>query len=182
MKKLLALLALTATTVAGTPAFAQNTIQDHQRLKETLERLNVPVFVNDQEYCDDNWGGGAYVTRGSRSAIMVCQDEGKGVRDGQMVGWTANDLDSLRHEAHHVLQDCTVGYLADGRLGTYINEDDIVSFVKDILPQKRIAHIIETYTERGADEETVVLELEAFAVAEAISASQIARSLNRVCR
>lgn len=180
MKKFFALLAA-ATAFTATPALAANTIQDHQDLKETLERVGVEVFVNHQEHCKDNWGGGFYATSRGNSAIMICQDNGQGVRNNYMVPWTANDLDSLRHEAHHVVQDCIDDGKGDGELGPLFEGEALKDFVKEGLSPRRIKWVIETYTSKGADEETIILELEAFAVAANVGPDRIASAINKFC-
>ena len=47
--------------------------------------------------------------------LVVCNDRYvKGENEDPQ--WTANDLDTLRHEAQHLIQDCMVGGLADSKL------------------------------------------------------------------
>ena len=166
------------------PAHAGNTRADHDDLWDTLERAGVPVHVNDPEACDGKWGGGFYAMnpRKNTSIMLVCQDNGEGAGLDNHVGWTANDYDTLRHEAHHVLQDCLGGDIADGDLDPLF-EDPAKHrrFVVSSLSQDKINWIIESYGEDGSDEETIILELEAFAVAEDIPASAIANGVRQAC-
>ena len=122
-----------------------------------------------------------YVTSKGRAAMMICQDNGYRVSDGTLAPLTQNDADSLRHEAQHVIQDCVDGTIADGELDPMIEEEALKSFVKKGLSPEKIKWIIETYAEAGADNETIVLELEAFAVAANIGPDRIAKALNRFC-
>ena len=52
------------------------------------------------------------------NSIMICQDDRIETSD-QEVEWTENDYDTLRHEAHHVVQDCMKGI---------DNEQDVIIF------------------------------------------------------
>ena len=182
MKKLsaVALAALTATAFA-TPAKADPRLQQHYNLYNTLERAGVGVFWNDQELCEDNWGGGMYVTYQGRAAMMICQDNGEGVVGGGIIPMTANDGDSLRHEAQHVVQDCVDGGIGDGELEPMLDLEALDGFVKKGLPAEKISWIVKTYLDNGADRETVIIELEAFAVAANIDPDRIANALNRFC-
>jgi len=181
MKKLLTTLLLTATAAAtlAPVAKAGNTLNDHQMLWETVERAGVPVFINDPKACEGKWGGGMYATntRERRSALLICQDNGQNAGTGNHVRWTANDLDTLRHEAQHVVQDCDAGVLADGILEPMLGTGNkLVNFVNKALPASKVQFIKRRY-----DREDWLIEFEAFAVAEVIDASQIADALSTYC-
>lgn len=182
MKKFFSILAAStlATVSLGSGAFAGNTFDDHQNLWNTLESAGVEMFVNDPKFCKDNWGGGAYVMNESqrKSAMMICQDNGKSVGADNQADWTENDLDSLRHEAHHVVQDCLDGNIADENLVLFFDEaKDHRAFVKNGLSPQMIQAIIKSYSK-----EVVLLELEAFAVAANVDASDIADAVETFCK
>ena len=176
MKKFLALFAIAAITIPA--ARADPRFQAHANLLGAAEQAGVSIHFNHPKACDDAWGGGFYSSR--YSAIMICQDDGEGVGNGNLVPMTPNDADTLRHEAHHVVQGCIDGRL-DGELDTLFVGEELKEFVKKGLPQSKILWIIETYGKQGADEEAIILELEAFAVAASVDPDNIAIGLKRKC-
>ena len=110
------------------------------------------------------------------TAILICQDEGQGVAYGTQVKWTANDLDSLRHEAQHVVQDCLDGGMGDGELSPMFNNEQLKEAVLSTLSRERIKMILENY-----GEEDHLIELEAFTVAAAVSPVSIANAIEKHC-
>lgn len=175
--------AVAIATCSWFPVEAKTTHQDHNELWNALEEVGVEIFVNQPQICDDAWGGGRYMTLPlqQRSAIFICQDKGEGLGLGNFATWSANDYDTLRHEAHHVVQDCLGGVRADRDLENMFKGEELKRFVRMALTKERIKWIIENYVANGADEETVLLELEAFAVADDVEATTIARTVRRVC-
>ena len=59
--------------------------------------------------------------------------------------------------------------------------DDYDEFVRNALNEKQIHMIIEGYRGRGADEETIILEIEAFAVARTVHPDTIADAMVNLC-
>ena len=176
MKLKYLLTGLMATLVTATPSLAGNTLRDHEQLWNTLEEAGVTVRVNPRD-CDDDFHG--YYNR-KDVVLAVCQDNAR--PGGRQVRWTANDLDTLRHEAQHVIQDCMVGGLGDLRSDTYLSMEDLKEFLAmSTLTPENIETIIESYVAQGADKETVIMELEAFAVASDIDAGSISQAVERMC-
>ena len=98
-------------TVAPVAATNTGSFDDHVHLYNTLESVGVTVLINEPKYCDGRIDG----SYSSRDRILnVCQDNATYMN--REVDWTANDLDTLRHEAHHVIQDCYLGTLGDSQL------------------------------------------------------------------
>ncbi len=182
IRKILLAVITAASTVV--PVKAEPVKQNHNHLWDTLETVGVEMFVNEPDLCQGVWGGGKYIqlpTQG-RSAIVICQDNGNGLGLGNFVTYTPNDLDTLRHEAHHVVQDCLGGVRADRDMDNLFTGDELDEFVRGTLPQNRIKWIIKTYTDEGASLETLLLELEAFAVANGVPADVIAEALKQACQ
>jgi len=182
MKKVLtgAILALSAT---ATPALAgpNGTFEEHQGLWNALQDVGITMKVNTPDVCDeDSRGGGAYYTYKRR--LVICQDNAK-VWDGKQVSWTANDLDTLRHEGHHVVQDCNEGGIGDGKLANlFYDEDELISFLaKSSWSKDEILGLIEDLEEDGLDFHAVKLEVEAYTVASDISATSITNKVNDFC-
>ena len=162
-----------------------NTFEDHVALVETLDRAGVRVYFNPAQ-CRPQDGlnpSGFYI---SQSRVMViCQD--KGQYDGKTVPFSANDLDTIRHESQHVVQDCIDG-IGDNSL---INMFPVVptpgkislnEFVSGSgLSPRTLMHIFTTYTMAGANNQVIGLEFEAFAVAHSISADHIRQAVANTC-
>lgn len=170
--------ATAAMAVTAAPARANEVLDAHARLWDAVERAGVPIFINDSEECKDNWGGGAYYTNSQKriSAMLICQDNGKGAGTDNAVAWTPNDLDSLRHESHHVVQDCLAGGLSDGKMRTMFQGEQLKAIVSGSLSQEMIQTILKLY-----DEEDHLIELEAFSVAADVGPDAIANALDKYC-
>lgn len=162
----------TATAKAG------NTMRDHNVLWHAIENSGTPIFVNVPSECKDNWGGGVYITAPTgKTALVVCQDHGAEAGEGNQVTWTANDLDTLRHEAHHIVQDCAYGTKGDRWLDTFFTGDALTSFVVKNLSEEKINFIVRSYPSNKH-----LTELEAFAVADSVDASAIADAITDICK
>lgn len=180
--------AIAALTVASPSMAAPSQLDEqHTRLWQTLENAGVEVYLNPKEVCNRNPAPmGLYVhnARIGRTLMGICQDNRK--PDGKEVEWTANDLDTLRHESMHFLQDCLDGTI-DSRLSPYFDGDGpspSVLTYQDVIKKLgwvRAARIAELYRSRGASDLTIQLEQEAFAVAAYASADQISDKIYRVC-
>ena len=112
----------------------------------------------------------------SRKELVVCQDNYTSAN--VEVPWTANDFDTLRHEAHHLTQDCLDGSRQGSIQPVYV---DSPGFVVATLSQRQIGNIIKTYRENGATVETVRTELEAFAVAQTNDPAEQVRDIKNYC-
>ena len=179
MKKLLTttLLGLTALT---TPIEAvAGTFNDHVRLAQAVTATGVAFRINPAE-CDAQPGVYGWYSP-SKEELVVCQ-ENKIKGSTKEVKWTAEDLDTLRHEAHHLVQDCVNGRGAgnfDGQLTPLVKSP--IQLGKDVLGTDGIRQVAKTYADMGADEHTIILEIEAFSVARVNEpANQIAH-VQRFC-
>jgi len=163
-----------------TPGLKAGVEEDHEVLWNALEEVGVELYLNDIEYCDADSGvSGLYSPR--LNIMIICQDERIPISSRE-VEWTDNDYDTLRHEAHHVVQDCVAG-LENGDMSTYFDDEDTYSeFVKTALSEKQIDNIVQAYREGGSSDEMVIHEVEAFAVANSIPPDSITRSLLKLCR
>jgi len=161
----------------GAPSLAKDSAEEHQVLWDTLERKGVEVLLNDTDLCD---GVAAGLYSPSHNVLIVCQDRRLPLTTKE-VEWTPNDYDTLRHEAHHVLQDCLDGLDNDTSV-LFFEGRKMTEFVENSLTQKQIELIIKQYGEIGADDEVIRMELEAFAVAQTVSPLTIADSIDEICR
>ena len=185
----------TATTLgllAASPAMAmvEGFDSQHQMLLDTLRAKGVYVALNVPQVCDavktNKSTHGVYFYNSNKDVAMmaICQDFGG---RGEEVQWTANDLDTLRHESIHYLQDCMDGEL-DGEMvplydgpGGYSPIDLTIKDVVAAIGYEQATAIIATYTRNGASDEVIRLELEAFLSAAKIKADMIAKSIDVNC-
>ena len=173
---------VTATALAlisfTAPAFADNSFAAHEALVQTIRDTGVEVYLNTPpQVCSDNIDG-AYIS--GVDALVICQDNG--TVGGPQVAWTDNDLDTLRHEAQHLVQDCVAFRQGDMTLRPMLGDDsDVIEFALSILGAERMNRIAQAYANRGADHDTIILEFEAFAVAAGVDASDIAAAITIYC-
>ena len=177
------LLALCAAVFAGiVPAAAHaahHADRAHTRLWDTIRAVGVDTAINHPGLCDDGTAG---MYSSSYGAMVVCQDNR--VKPLQAVRWTENDYDTLRHEAHHIIQDCVDGKRGDGNLETLFEGRELGKFVFDAgIGKQQLESIIGVYAgDKGLDDDDVLVEIEAFAVANSIPADTIADTMLRVCK
>jgi len=174
IKRLLTALVISLATAA--PAHAMNEVERHQELWRDLESVGVTVDINPYD-CLEGYDG-SYESK--RRVVTICQDNMG--RIGVMVPWTDNDFDTLRHEAHHVVQDCADGRAYDGYLVPLMSRNTLPEFVAGALPEPQIESIVKRYRSFDSNDHEVVLELEAFAVAEVVYADVIGDKVREVCR
>ena len=113
-------------------------------------------------------------------ALVICQDNAKEPR--KQVSWTSNDLDTLRHEVHHMVQDCAAFRLGDQALRPVLGSDqNVMRFAINALGERKVQEITKRYAARGTNRRDMLLELEAWAVAPSVSASSIEKSVRHFC-
>ncbi len=177
LMKLRALL-LSALLLAG-PAQARSLPDDHDQLLTTMNSNGVRVYVNyPPVVCTQGTIDGMYTVLDDIPRLVVCQDNYDLGDDFSVVEWTENDLDTIRHEAFHAIQDCMMGTNNDNVLDTvFVSTAEVVMH----LGVERAQRIYVTYAQRGADEKTIKLELEAFYAASYMSAGEIEQTYKKYC-
>ena len=149
----------------------------HSQLIQALRNQGVRVYINPAQCEEFSYIHGFYISQAS--VLAICQDNATKVGQ-EGVEWTDNDLDTLRHESHHLVQDC-VGQRGDNVLDLFFS-DNLVSFIQNSsLSEEQKHRIISNYMRQTGDIKTVELELEAFAVAADVEASTIATAIDKVC-
>ena len=167
-----------AKTVVEEETITVKYIDDHLKvLWGSLERAGVTILLNDTQFCKDGANG---MYSPTHQIMIICQDDRYPISSREMP-WTPNDYDTLRHESHHVIQDCLDG-INNSTLVLLFEGDKFNEFVNNSLSQKQINRIISTYKKYGANKKEIKIELEAFAVAETVSASTIANSIDKLCQ
>ena len=163
MKKLLT--SALATLMTVTPSIAKSNHTQHEQLFRAVKSAGVSVYINPTKGCDPRYNGGKKIYgfyAGRIQTMVICQETA--LRTGQFDthhDWTEEDYDTLRHEAHHLVQDCRDNSL-DSRLQAVYREP--LSLAKNTLSTRKIEWILKSYGEQG--EHMVVMELEAFSVAQ----------------
>ncbi len=170
---------LASLTIAG-PAFASPLPADHQTFLNTLEADGVTVLINEPaDACfGDSTRDGAYVVYEGQQYLLICQDQRK---NSDLVAWTANDLDTIRHEGFHVIQDCMDGTKGDQELDTVFNSLSSVIDSLGVVESMRImnSYLIAYGPERHA---SIKYEIEAFYAARDYSASELNSMYNKFCK
>lgn len=154
---------------------------EHYALWRTLEDVGVEMVINHPLMCGEDaqglygWNGDAYF-----AVLIVCQDNGK--PGGLEVRWTANDLDTLRHEAHHVVQDCLDGPFGDGHFSLLFDTPETMANFLELsnATQRQIRNILETYSDTSV--EVQWREVEAMFVARGVGADAITDAVRNQCK
>ena len=157
-------------------AVAGNTFEDHYRLYRTLQENGITVTINPRT-CNKGFDG---MYQPTKRLLTVCQDYG--IPGGAEVDWTANDYDTLRHEAQHFIQDCMVGTNHDGHLEPLFSEQELYRFIDMTIGRQAAQGFVNSPAYAHLNEHGRMIEAEAFSVAAAISASDIADKVNEICR
>lgn len=152
----------------------EGSLDAHAYLAEVIKDHGVSFYVN-HDYCQQNPSVMGFYA-GAERVLVVCQDNYIG--NGE-VAWTANDLDTLRHEAQHMIQDCMVGTNHDHALSPVYR--DPIGNAYAVLGADRMQSINRLYRENGASTDTVILEWEAFTVAEMNVPLEQSRDIARYC-
>ena len=147
-----------------------NTFEDHTELARAVASTGVKLLINVPA-CQTENSYGWYNSR--KSQLVICQEN---ATDEKMVMWTAEDLDTLRHEAHHVVQDC-IDNVLDGKLeAVYVEPAKLIGHV---LNEEQIAEILEWYED--ATDNRKLMELEAFSVAIINDPLEQVADINKYC-
>tara|TARA_B100000900_G_scaffold17353_1_gene13697 strand:+ start:2415 stop:2984 length:570 start_codon:yes stop_codon:yes gene_type:complete len=172
-----------ATTLVGatllfTPSIKAETHEDHLTLWDALEENGIVVIINEPEFCNEEDIDGFYIP--NANVLGICQD-GRKILTNSEVEWTSNDYDTLRHEAQHAVQDCLSGKDNGQSRLLFQDKDKFMHFITNTLKAEHIENIIDTYRQRGASDEIIRMELEAFAVASLNNPLSIANGVNELC-
>lgn len=172
MRKLLAA-ALLATTIfviaSPTPTISDATAAQHNALTDALAKAGIKLYL-DADICRTTTGLAGYYHSPSKS-LVLCNKGSK-----QM---TEENLDTLRHEAIHAIQDCKNGVQGDRILQPVLKP----GVARNLASQHGIdlERIRQVYSSRNVDQAVINLEYEAFAAAAGMSANTIATALRTTC-
>ena len=156
-KKLTAVALGAAAILTPLEAIARSNHNHHVALVRAALHTGIELKINPNE-CDRENALGWYYARGNE--LVVCQQNKiKGSTAERY--WTEEDYDTLRHEVHHLVQDCMSRGRRDGALGAVYQ--DPIAVAKEVLGTRDMRRIADAYSDR--DDHTIVMEFEAFSVA-----------------
>jgi hypothetical protein len=173
--KALALAAITATSIISAPAAqAKGTYAEHTQLGTAIKSTGVSLQFNPAS-CAEKDAFGWYWA--AKNEMVICQEKHT-ASDGYWneVQWTEEDLDTLRHEAQHLIQDCMDGERQGSLDAVYTKPIDLA---KDILGNSGIRGVLDAYSE--ASDHIKVMELEAFSVAAMNDPAEQTRDIKKYC-
>ena len=168
----LATLAAATTVVSSLPAQARSNNEHHKVLAQTIVELGVNLKVNVAK-CDERNAWGWYWSYGNE--MVICQ-ENRIPGSTKMVGWTEEDYDTLRHEAHHLVQDC-MDRRQNGQLASVYK--DPIALVKGTLSSSMIEDILKAYSKES--DHIKLMELEAFSVSALNNPLDQVNDIKRFC-
>ena len=159
--------ALAALSFCATPVSARvddNTVQ----LLELIEEGGIQLVIDDGE-CKRNQYAGMYLFNYAQRLMRICT--------GSRVD--AFDHDTVRHEVWHAIQHCRA-YYTTGRhtlLPVIVGNFDVYEdFIINTLSPELIQEVMRTYPE-----DRWVVELEAFAVAQRYTATEMMMMFRKEC-
>ena len=158
---------LAAIAAAATILPVGAEIQDSTAsLLRTLDQNGILVTIN-HEACSTNQAHGQYRWVGIRRELRLCP--------GETVD--AIDHKTVRHETMHAIQHCVNSARGtDFNLPTISDEDVFTEFVTTYLSPEVAQNIFELYPQ-----EHWLVELEAFAAAEAFTAAELEKMFLLAC-
>jgi len=157
------------------PAFANvpfdNLPNEYKPLYSAINGAGVELkFSDSHQTCKGSEG--LYLR--DKAIILVCSSG--------FPNWSPNSLDTLRHEAHHVLQDCRAGDGVGGNIGLFFSSiADLQAFIHSSLSMPKIDQIVNSYTAVNTPPRVILLELEAFAAANTVGPLKTAKAISNLC-
>ena len=168
-KTSVATLALLSATV--TPALAGSNYLDHLGLRGTIRDTGIQLKFNPSACWKESAMGWYWA---ARNEMVICQENKRSV--GVEVAWTEEDLDTLRHEAQHLIQDCMDGS-RQGALGAVYK--DPIGLAQNVLGDRAIRSILKSYSD--SSDHIKVMELEAFSVARMNQPVEQSNDIRKFC-
>ncbi|AOV62003.1 hypothetical protein BOW86_gp079 [Synechococcus phage S-CAM7] len=172
--------AFLASLAIAAPAMAAPLPADHQRFVDTMVNDGVIFKVNEPAelcYGDKDVDGGYVVYKGDRY-LVVCQDNRT---TSDVTNWTANDLDTIRHEGFHVIQDCMSGAKNDNVFDTVFTSQEEVIDALGVEEAMRITSIYSNNYNKDRHGD-IKMEIEAFYAARDYSATELNSLYTQYCK
>lgn len=181
MKKVFAAITAVALILSPFEALKANAadVNPYLDMVQTVERVGIDFKLNPLK-CDTvaeqsgmpNLFGWYYA---AERELVVCQ-ENRAKGSTKPVDWTAEDFDTLRHETHHLVQDCVDGVI-DGSMESLYHKP--IELSREVLTTEHIGQILKVYEDSPSN--VKVLELEAFSVAAMNDPAEQVKDLKTYC-
>ena len=147
-----------------------------QSLPESISKAGIRVVLNDSDLCGKD-ALGTYFP--GRDMILICQSTAQ-PGDSEHK-WSERDYSVLMHESTHLLQDCLSGSTSDYTLVPINQTREELESYSEELTEDQVAWIIQTYTEHGADDLTLWIEIEAFATQTSADPQILSEAISKTC-
>ena len=165
----------TAPVAESTPAHLYHLDTAHNDLVEAVKSTGISFHINpDKCFTEDYKNTFGWYSAG-RKEMVICQ-ETKYQANVVSATMTAEDLDTIRHEAQHLIQDCVDGQI-DHRLEAVYNEP--LTLGKEVFGSAGIEEIRELYSE--SSDHIQVMEIEAFSVAQLNNPAEQVADIKNYC-
>ena len=163
--------AVTALATLAPGALAASDYEAHIALGRAVRSTGVSLKINPSA-CWSKSAFGWYWA--ARNEMVICQENKRSF--GVEARWTEEDLDTLRHEAQHMIQDCMDGERQGSLTSVYQKP---IELAKSVLGDDGIQRIINAYSE--ASDHVKVMELEAFSVAQMNDPMEQVNDIQKFC-
>ena len=163
MQKLFKQLGLLVTGLAlsVTPSLASTTGE----LLELMDDSGITIVL-DGPRCEEGIDG-AYQWTGIARRMVICTN-------GEAID--ANDHNTVRHETIHALQHCKNSILERPSNTPMLEPNQVIEYAEQVLTRGQIKSILAQYPE-----DVWLIELEAFAGAEVLTAADLMDLFNEMC-
>ena len=158
----------------STPTHLYNLDSKHDYLVEAVKSTGTSFQINPASCFSDKFKNTFGWYFAAKSEMVICQ-EGKS-QAGVVTSFSAEDTDTIRHEAQHLIQDCMDGEL-DGKLQAVYTEP--LALGKDVLGSDGIEGVRDAYSE--ASDHIQLMEIEAFSVAQMNDPMDQAADIKNYC-
>lgn len=166
-----AILAALSLTAASLPAHASDP-DNVMILANAITATGTTLYTSCPDHVEFQ---GAYVS--SKRVLAVCAD----TATGTPTAFGPEEQDTLRHEGIHLAQDC-MDKSFNNELETTRNLYDVMRMMAAASNTYDFEAIEKQYRSMGADDETVMLEFEAWSGAAIMSNAEVASLIRRACR
>jgi hypothetical protein len=170
-RSIITAIAAVATVAFPVEAQRKSNYSHHVLLGQAIRSTGIDYKINPKA-CWEKSASGWYWAY--HNEFVVCQENKRYV--GVEEVWTEEDLDTVRHEATHLVQDCLDGVRQGALVSVY---KDPIDLAKEILGDRGIRGVLGAYSE--ASDHVKVMELEAFSVASMNDPMDQVRDINKFC-
>ena len=152
----------------------------HAQLAEAVMSVGVDVRINESRHCNPKFNRGIRNLgwyHGQMKMIMICQTVAHENNSwGEIYEWNDEDYDTLRHEAHHLVQDCMDNKLDQQLTNVY---EEPIRFAVKVMGANGVKIVVDAYPDLNVKDR--VIEIEAFSVARMNDPLEQIEDIKRYC-